>query len=180
MPHKPKDWDKLGVIAGIAGVLVAIAAIVYSQRERVYVSVTPTAWESVDFPKEPSEALIKYSITVTGQAPARNVQLKQYCRVGNVHILKKIGNKVVEIEDPSYETTFVANSFPPGTGEHTCMASPGKNEASLFVFVEGVVTYEDDFGTESTHFCFSAINLVGEKLHPLMECRADQLDAQTP
>jgi hypothetical protein len=94
--------------------------------------------------------------------------------VGNVHVSRKTGSKIVEIETPSYKNSFVANSFPPGTRENTCFANASKSEPSLFVFVEGVVTYDDDFGTESTHFCFSAVNLGGEKLNPLMVCPADQ------
>jgi hypothetical protein len=58
MPNEPKGrlLDRFGVIAGIAGVLVAIAAIIYSHRERVYVSVSPTMWESLGLIQVPTRS----------------------------------------------------------------------------------------------------------------------------
>jgi hypothetical protein len=184
---KTHFWQGIGVVVALAGVLVAIAAIVFSRWDRVHISVIPSVWETIGTESQTPLAIGRYDIAVTGSAPALNVRLKEYCRAGSPHVSRIVRDaessepRAVIVEDPVYKTSFIANSLPPAAARSgDCSANVPKGETPLYFFVEGVVTYEDGFGTHSTHFCFHSINLaLGEK-QQLQECRADQLEDIPP
>jgi hypothetical protein len=40
----------------------------------------------------------------------------------------------------------------------------------MYMVVKGVLTYEDEFGSHPTGFCFAGINIAGDKLTQFQDC----------